>query len=47
MVIVENGLNTSEQVSLMRPIYIEECILLLKQVNISARVDRVNLEWSS
>ena len=31
MVVVENGLN-SDLVTLMRPIYIEKCILILKQV---------------
>ena len=31
MVLVESGLNT-EQVSLIRPIYIRKCILVLKQV---------------
>ena len=36
-VLVENGHN-SEQVSLMRPIYIENCILVLKQVVLMARV---------
>ena len=37
MVLVEGGLN-SEQVSLMRPIYTEKCILVLKQVILIARV---------
>ena len=37
MVLVRNGLN-SEQVLLMRPIYIENCILVLKQVVLIARV---------
>ena len=31
MILVESGLN-GEQVSLMKPIYIETCILVLKQV---------------
>ena len=37
MVLVESGLN-SEQVSLMSVIYIEKCILVLKQVVLIARV---------
>ena len=37
MVLVESGLN-NEQVSLMRPIYIENCISVLKQVILIARV---------
>ena len=36
-VLVKSGLN-SEQVSLMRPIYIEKCILVKKQVVLIARV---------
>ena len=40
MVLVESGLNIqcSDQVSLMRPIYIENCISVLKQVVLIARV---------
>ena len=38
MVLVESGLNYSEQVSLLRPIYTENCILILKQVVIIARM---------
>ena len=34
---VEGGLN-SQQVSLMRPVYIEKCILVLKLVVLIARV---------
>ena len=37
LVYVECGHNT-EQVSLIRPIYIEKCILVLKQVVLIARV---------
>ena len=37
MVLVERGLN-SEQVSLIKPIYIENCILVLKQVVLITRV---------
>ena len=37
MVLAESGLNT-EQVSLMMPIYIEKCILVLKQVVLIERV---------
>ena len=37
MVPVESGLN-SEQVPLMRPIYIENCILVLKKVALIVRV---------
>ena len=36
LVLVESGLN-SEQASLMRPIYIENFILVLKQVVLIAR----------
>ena len=38
MVLVKSGLNNSEQVSLMRPIYIENWILVLKQVVLIARI---------
>ena len=37
MVLVENGLN-SEQVSLMRPNYIEKCILVLERMVLIAMV---------
>ena len=37
MVLVENGLN-SEEVSLMRPIYIENCILVLKEMVLIVRM---------
>ena len=37
LLLIESGLN-SEQVSLMKTIYIENCILVLKQVVLVARV---------
>ena len=37
IVLAESGLN-SEQVSLMRPIYIEKCISILKQIVLIERV---------
>ena len=43
MVLVESGLN-SEQVSLMRPFYIEKCILVQKQVVHSD--GGLNFKWS-
>ena len=44
MVLVDSDLN-SEQVSKMRPIYIENCFLELKQVVLIAK-DGLNIEWS-
>ena len=43
LVLVESGLN-SDQVSLMRPVYIEKCILVLKEVVL--KEGGLNFVWS-